>query len=74
MSNSQKAFEEMAEVEKVEKPPLGLMPERFHKRYRMLDILAAMRRYVDAGKYVPDEWIGELVGLLRTQGESDGHN
>lgn len=44
-------------------PPLGLKPKGIHDYYRKSDILAAMTRYVEAGKCIPDEWIDELKEL-----------
>lgn len=46
-----------------EKPPLGLIPEKHHKRLRSVDICQAMERYVQAGKVIPIEWISELKKL-----------
>jgi hypothetical protein len=42
------------------KPPLGLMPENIHRQLRALDILAAMKRYVESDKPIPEEWFTEL--------------
>lgn len=47
-----------------ERPPLGLTPKRVHDETRALDIIDALRRYAEAGKAVPPEWIDELAALL----------
>jgi hypothetical protein len=41
-------------------PPLGLRPRHILLRDRQLEILDAMKRYVDEGKRIPDEWFSEL--------------
>lgn len=46
------------------KPPLGLKPREIHERERGLDILAAMGRFVETGKPIPDDWITELEELF----------
>lgn len=76
MSGSEEYLQAATEEEtaECEKQPLGLVSKQSHDRNRMLDILAAMRRYCDAGKYVPEEWVDELATLLRTQGEGDGQD
>ncbi len=45
------------------KPTLGLMPKRQWDRQRCDDILAAIQRYQEAGKPIPQEWIIELATL-----------
>lgn len=47
-----------------EKPPLGLTPKRFHEEARLLELLRAMERYLEAGFDVPTEWVGEFHSLL----------
>ncbi len=42
------------------KPPLGLVPRFVVVQRRTLDILDAMRRYVEAGMSIPVEWRKEL--------------
>lgn len=46
------------------KPPIGLMPRKQHIRERISEILAAMSRYVDEDKEIPDAWRDELEVLL----------
>ena len=45
-------------------PPMGIMPRRLWDESRTLDLLEAMRRYVEAGKKVPVDWLNELHDLL----------
>jgi hypothetical protein len=46
--------------ESQQRPPIGLEPRQCHDQRRSVLILDAMRRYVDAGKDIPMEWIDEL--------------
>lgn len=54
----------------VVKPPLGLTPkniwEEQMQHQRRQDIHAAMQRYIEAGKEIPNEWLYELVQLNLT--------
>ncbi len=45
------------------KPPLGIMPRDIWDEDRMLNLLAAMARYIEEGFKVPPEWIDELNDL-----------
>jgi hypothetical protein len=45
------------------KPPIGLMPEHVWKLHRFEDVTAAIKRYLDAGLVVPDEWLAEYCRL-----------
>lgn len=45
------------------KLPLGLMPEFIHKENRYREIHAAIKRYVDANKDVPADWLRECKAL-----------
>lgn len=49
------------------KPPLGLTPkniwEEQMQHQRRKDIHAAMTRYIEAGKEIPNDWLGELIGV-----------
>lgn len=47
------------------KPPIGLMPQSVWVDLRIKDITDAMKRYLDAGKYIPVEWADELADLIR---------
>ncbi len=47
----------------VSKPPLGLKPINIHHQERYLEILEAIKRYVEAFKEVPKEWIAEMETL-----------
>lgn len=42
------------------KPPLGLMPEYIWVAQRKKDLLAAMVRFTEADKPIPNVWIEEL--------------
>ena len=48
----------------MEKPPLGIMPEKLHLQCRLLDILDAIGRYEAAEKIVPVEWKDEVIVIL----------
>ena len=52
------------------KPPLGLTPkniwEEQMQHQRRQDIHAAMQRYIEAGKDIPNEWLYELAQLNLT--------
>lgn len=45
------------------KPPLGLKPRKFAVQERLVEVLQAMTRYVEAGKKIPDEWDKEYAEL-----------
>jgi DNA-directed RNA polymerase subunit RPC12/RpoP len=45
------------------KPPIGLKPKNIHDQERALEILAAMTRYVEANKTIPEAWVYELDTL-----------
>ena len=45
------------------RPPLGLTPRWVHEMERFEEIIAAMKRYSEAGLSVPIEWIEELDEL-----------
>lgn len=45
------------------KPPIGIMPRRFHREARRQAILDACREYCAAGKQIPAEWLDEFVDL-----------
>jgi len=40
-------------------PPRGLQPRWLHNETRMLEIVAAVKRYLTAGMKIPTEWIEE---------------
>lgn len=48
----------------MEKPPLGVMPEKLHLQCRLLNILDAIDRYEAAEKIVPVEWKDEVIVIL----------
>lgn len=45
-------------------PPIGLIPKFVRDRERALEVLAAMNRYVEAGKKIPSAWLLELTELV----------
>jgi len=53
-------------MQKGRRPPLGLIRKNLHDHIRATQILGAIRRYVDAGKEVPEAWIEELQSLPET--------
>lgn len=46
------------------KPPLGILPKKFHDEKRFKDLHDAVLRYFDARIPVPSEWIEEYNELL----------
>lgn len=48
------------EVKHVERGPLGLKPRKLHDEQRLQELLAAMTRFTEAGKEIPEAWIVEL--------------
>ena len=50
-------------MNKIEKPPIGIKPRRFHDSNRGIDIAQAIIRYFEAGQPIPDEWMEELIGI-----------
>jgi hypothetical protein len=63
---SDEEFSSLVDGALAERPPLGLSPRNIHDAIRMTDILFAMRRYVDAGKQIPGEWLDELEDRNRS--------
>jgi hypothetical protein len=52
------------------KPPLGLVPKKFHQMERLVAIQEAMERYYEAVIPIPQEWVteyNELVNNLRDE-------
>ena len=49
-----------------EKPPLGLKPRIIADSYRALEIIAALKRYVEKANVsqVPVEWVDELSEII----------
>jgi hypothetical protein len=50
------------------KPPLGLVPKRFRRQERFIEVCEAVSRYWHAGKKIPVKWIeeyNELIDLCR---------
>jgi len=45
------------------KPPIGLRPKYIVDQLRKKEILQASKRYIDAGKDVPQEWIEEYLSF-----------
>jgi len=48
-------------AKQLEKPPIGLTPKWLRDEQRAAEILAAMGRYVEAGKRIPHAWLKELA-------------
>lgn len=70
VSSDQKVSTEVEAASTEIKPPLGLTPksiwEEQMQHQRRQDIHAAMQRYIEAGKEIPNEWLEELMGLNNT--------
>lgn len=47
------------------KPPLGLVPRKFHTEQRVFQITEAIDRYTDVRKPIPIEWIEEYNELTK---------
>jgi len=47
------------------KPPIGLRPKHIVAQHRALEILAACKRYAQAAKQIPQEWLDELTEVNR---------
>ncbi|MCP5063608.1 MAG: hypothetical protein GY936_14270 [Ignavibacteriae bacterium] len=45
----------------IKKPPLGLKPKWIHDQQRQNEIMAAINRYLEAGKIPPKEWVTEFA-------------
>jgi len=48
------------------KPPLGIEPERIHNQDRAIEIIAAIKRYAEAGSLPPIEWLEEIRYLIES--------
>lgn len=46
------------------KPPLGVMPKKYHDRGRAIDIWEAIKRYQEVEKLIPIEWFAELRDIV----------
>jgi hypothetical protein len=53
-----------------QKPPLGVMPERYWKEYRLRDLKRAISEYTTALLDIPEEWVSEY-NRLRNELELD---
>ena len=49
----------------MEKPVLGLKPRYLHDEERQEAIRAAIYRYVEAGKDIPNEWLDEYSEIYK---------
>lgn len=47
------------------KPPIGLIPERFHKEERVVEVAEAIIRYLENYIEVPVIWIDEYNKLIK---------
>jgi hypothetical protein len=45
-------------------PPIGLTPKFIRDQERAEEILAAMARFVQAGKKIPKAWFDELAQIV----------
>jgi len=51
-------------MERLVKPPLGIIPKKIWKEQRLGDLRDAVERYLEANQRVPIEWIKEYNELL----------
>lgn len=49
------------------KPPLGVMPKYIWDRKRKEELAAAIDRYSDAGKRIPEEWVEEYNEIVEKE-------
>ena len=47
-----------------DKPPIGLMPKKYHDQQRAKSIAEAIDRYIAAKMNIPKEWVTELNEIL----------
>lgn len=52
------------------KPPLGIMPRSYWDGRRQHDITDAIKRYLQVGKKIPEEWIDEYNELTDRYGNA----
>ena len=45
-------------------PPIGIKPRRIHDLQRLTELFAAVLRYMEAEKKVPEEWVDEIRDLI----------
>lgn len=57
-------------MDKIEKPPIGLMPKQLHLKQRLEDIKLATKRYFDSSCEVPLKWIAEYNEILKQLSET----
>ena len=48
----------------IEKPPLGIIPRKFHDEKRMSEIKEAFIRYMESDYEIPVEWLQEYNELV----------
>jgi len=51
-------------MKELAKPPKGLVPKYIHDQDRLIEVLRAILRYVEAGFSVSEDWIRECNDLL----------
>lgn len=54
---------ELSKLPEIKKPPIGLMPRFVWEERRLVNIVAAMVRYENAGLEIKSEWIEEYEEL-----------
>lgn len=52
------------------KPPIGIIPKKLWQEQRLSELAAAIIRYLDAGKFPPEEWLDEFDELESQLDES----
>ncbi len=52
-------------VKAVTEAPKGIKPRHLHDNARILEIHAAMGRYIEASKQIPSEWTKEMLDLSK---------
>lgn len=51
-------------VKSPSKPPIGVIPRKFHEENRITALTEAINRYLSDGRLLPEEWVDELNELL----------
>ena len=49
----------------MKKPPIGIMPKYLWERRRFYDLIETIKRYLDAEKKIPVEWIEEYNNSIK---------
>lgn len=48
----------------IRKPPIGIIPRKFHEENRITALMETINRYLSDGRMIPEEWHNELNDLM----------